>query len=117
MVKFRTTQSSSFGDREIDFLNDYVYLGTTFNYNGLFNKAICKQIIQARQAMYNLIAKAKKLYLPVDIQCELFDQLVTPILLYGSETWGLLLGKSTLKYSLEGSSKACSNSLRILRII
>ena len=41
--------------------------------------------------MYTLIAKAKKkqkkLYLPVDIQCELFDQLVTPILLYRSEIW------------------------------
>ena len=29
-----------------------------------------------------------KLDLPVDIQCELFDQLVMPISLYGSKVWG-----------------------------
>ena len=30
----------------------------------------------------------RKLHLPVDISLELFNQLVTPILLYGSEVWG-----------------------------
>ena len=38
--------------------------------------------------MFNLTCKARKLCLPLDIQCELFDQLVVPILLYGSEVWG-----------------------------
>ena len=38
--------------------------------------------------MYSLLTRARKLSLPVDIQCELFNQLVTPILLYGSEVWG-----------------------------
>jgi len=38
--------------------------------------------------MFSLIAKSQKLSLPVDIQLELFDQLVTPVLLYGSEVWG-----------------------------
>ena len=65
-------------------------MGTTSNYNGLFNKAIYKQITHC--VMYNLIAKTKKntkkLCLPVDIECELFNQLITPILLYGSEIWG-----------------------------
>ena len=51
----------SFGDSELDVVNDYVYLGTTFNYNGLFNKAICKQITQARRAMYSLIESEKTL--------------------------------------------------------
>ena len=55
------------------------YLGKT-NYNGLFNKSIDKQVNQARHAMFNLTAKARKLDLPVDIQCELFDKPVMPIL-------------------------------------
>ena len=60
-------------------------MGTTrsLSYNGLFTKAIDKPV--------NLTSKARKLDLPVDIyiQCELFDRLVMPILLYnGSETWG-----------------------------
>ena len=35
-----------------------------------------------------MLTKAKKLQLSVDIQCHLFDHLILPILLYGSEVWG-----------------------------
>lgn len=38
--------------------------------------------------MYSLKSKARKLNLPVDLQCDLFDAMVVPILLYGSEVWG-----------------------------
>ena len=51
-------------------------------------KAIAKQVSQARKAMFLLFKKASKLQLPVDIQCQLFDHMVLPILLYGSEIWG-----------------------------
>ena len=37
--------------------------------------------------MFSLVSKARKLDLPIDIQLELFDQLVIPILLYGCEVW------------------------------
>ncbi len=86
--KVRKHPQFKFGDDVLDVVDEYVYLGTTFNYNGLFKKAIKKQVNQARRAMYALLAKAKKLALPVDIQCELFNQIVTPILLYGCEIWG-----------------------------
>ena len=58
------------------------------NYNGNFNKTISRQINQARRAMYGILSKANKLELPIDLQIELFNQLVLPILLYGSEVWG-----------------------------
>ena len=35
--------------------------------------------------MFNLTTKARKLDLHVDMQCEMFDQLLMPIMLYGSE--------------------------------
>ena len=35
--------------------------------------------------MFSLLKKSKNL--PVDIQLDLFDKLVTPILSYGSEIW------------------------------
>ena len=41
-----------------------------------------------RKALYCMLAKARKLQLPIDIQCQLFDNLVLPVLLYGSEVWG-----------------------------
>ncbi len=67
---------------------DYTYLGTTFNYNGNFHKAITKQISQAKRALFSLIGKSRQLQLPVDIQSHLFDSCIVPILLYGSEVWG-----------------------------
>ena len=41
--KVRKYPVFTFGDDHIEVVSDYVYLGTTFNYNGQFKKAICKQ--------------------------------------------------------------------------
>jgi len=38
--------------------------------------------------MYSLLRKSKKLGLTMDLQLQLFDNLVTPIMLYGAEIWG-----------------------------
>ena len=77
-----------FGDLIIDIVDDYVYLGVKFNYNKSFKKTIAKQVNQARKAMFSMLSKAKMLNLPTDVICELFNQTVTPVLLYGSEVWG-----------------------------
>ena len=86
--KVRKYPKFKFGDEYLDVVDDYVYLGTTINYNGKFNKAINKQVNQAKRAMFALITKSRRLCLPVDIQCDLFEKTVVPILLYGSEVWG-----------------------------
>ena len=38
--------------------------------------------------MFSLLSKARKLQLPLDLQCHLFDTCVIPVLLYGCEVWG-----------------------------
>ena len=43
---------------------------------------------QARKAMFSMVIKARKLFLPPDLQLHLFDSMITPIVLYGSEVWG-----------------------------
>ncbi len=43
---------------------------------------------QATRAMYSIIGKARKFDLPVDIQIELFNAMVLPVLAYGSELCG-----------------------------
>jgi predicted DNA-binding protein YlxM (UPF0122 family) len=87
--KVRKYPDFKLGDSLINVVDDYTYLGTTFNYNGRFCKAISKQVNQATRAMFALNTKAKKLSLPVDIQLELFECTLVPILLYGCEIWGL----------------------------
>jgi sialic acid synthase SpsE len=68
----------------------------------VFNNALEALRNQADRAMFALIGKCKKLCLPVDIQLQLFDALVKPILLYGSEVWGyeniILLERLQLKF-------------------
>ena len=58
------------------------------NYNGTFNKAIQKRIQQATKAMYSLLTKARRLCLPVDIVCDVFEKTVIPVLTYACEIWG-----------------------------
>ena len=72
----------------VEVASDYVYLGITINYNNKFEKAIRKQLDQGRKAQFSLLIKANKLELPIDIQCNLFEKLVFPIMLYGCEIWG-----------------------------
>ena len=38
--------------------------------------------------MFSLITKSRRLDVPIDITLDLFDKLVLPILMYGSEVWG-----------------------------
>ena len=78
----------NYGDSIIEVVNDYVYLGVTINYDNKFAKAIRKQLDQGRRAQFALLVKARKLDLPIDVQCILFDKTVIPVLLYGSEVWG-----------------------------
>ena len=47
-----------------------------------------KQVDQGNRALFCMLLKYRKLNLPVDIQVELFDQLVVPIVTYGCEVWG-----------------------------
>ena len=80
--KVRRYPDFVFGTEKLDVVDEYAYLGVKFNYNGNYRKMIAKQITQARKALYCMLTKARKLQLPIDIQCQLFDHLVLPILLY-----------------------------------
>ena len=62
-------------------ISEYIYLGTTINYNGSFHKAIEKQISQGRHAFYSLTAMARRLHFPIDLQIKLFRKFFLPILL------------------------------------
>jgi hypothetical protein len=72
----------------LDVVDSFKYLGITFNYNNNFK--LCKTTLlnQSSKAMYSLLCKARKLNLPIDLQLELFDYLVLPVLNYGCEIWG-----------------------------
>ena len=43
---------------------------------------------QGTRALYSLLKKVKRLYLPIDMQIEIFNLTVKPVLLYGCEILG-----------------------------
>lgn len=86
--KVKSYPEFKFGVDTVAVVDDYVYLGVTFNYNGLWHKAIRKQVLQASRALFALNTKVMILDLPIDLHIELYYKVVVPILLYGSEVWG-----------------------------
>ena len=86
--RVRNKPNIKFGTSDIEVVNEYVYLATTFSSNGSMRAAVLKQIAQARRAMFKLRAIAVSLNLPVTTQCELYDRMVGPVLTYGCEVWG-----------------------------
>ena len=73
---------------KIELVDSYVYLGTTIKFNGKFQEAKKKQLLQAKRALAAVISQKEKLQLPLDIFFNLFDTMVLPILLYNCEVWG-----------------------------
>ena len=85
--KIKKIPCLKYRDKNIDVVFGFEYLGQYFNYNNRFNVSQKHQYDKASRAMFSLLKKSKKLMLPLDVQIELFDRLITPILLYGCEVW------------------------------
>ena len=86
--KVRNFPMFKYGNSTIEVVSEYVYLGVTMMYSNKYAKAMQKQMDQARKAQFLLLINTRKLCLRIDIQCDMFEKVVSPILLYGSEVWG-----------------------------
>ena len=75
-------------NNELEIAESYKYLGIYLSRTGTFAKAKKHIAEQANKALFSLLKKIRSLSLPYDIQIDLFDKLVKPILLYGCEIWG-----------------------------
>ena len=86
--KVRRFTTFKYGCDIIEVVHEYVYLGVKMNFNNTFAKDMKKQFDQARRTELSLLFKARNLDLPIDIQTKLFESIICPRLLYGSEVWG-----------------------------
>ena len=106
-----------FNGERIDIVDSYIYLGVEFSKNGKFYKERKRASNQAQKAMFALLKKCRTHNIPIDLQLQLFDTAVVPVLLYGSEVWGFEDNKiiesvhmKFLKYVL-GVKKSTPNSI------
>ena len=72
----------------LEIVTCYKYLGLLFCNNGNFYRSNVQLKDQAEKAMFSLLNKSNELGLPIDVQLELFDKTVLPVMLYGCEIWG-----------------------------
>jgi hypothetical protein len=74
--------------KSVDIVDSFKYLGVIFNFNGKFD--LCQKNLreQGCKAMFALLSRCNTLNLPIDLQLDLFDKMVVPILTYGGEIWG-----------------------------
>ena len=77
-----------YNNQIVENVKEFKYLGVVFSRTGSFSKTKKHLCEQAQKAMYGIIRKIRQFKLPVDCQLDLFDKVVVPVLLYGSEVWG-----------------------------
>ena len=73
----------------IEIVNEFCYLGIKFHYTGNMSHVIKTLYEQALKAYNHLLSIFSRVHVDVKTKLTLFDALVVPILLYGSEVWGI----------------------------
>ena len=79
----------TYKDNIIEDVEKYKYLGIFFGRSGSCASAKKHIAEQANKALFALMKKSRHLDLPIDIQIDLFNKTIKPILLYGCELWGV----------------------------
>lgn len=77
-----------FKGNEIEIVNEYKYLGIYLARTASYFKTKKHIADQANVALFSLLRKIRHLNLPIDLQIDLFNKTIKPILLYGCELWG-----------------------------
>ena len=93
-----------------EIVNTYSYLGVIFKYNGTFSRNKEIQIVeQAEKTLYCVYKLIRKEALPLYIQLLIFDSMIEPVLIYGSEVWWY----ENLKFIEQIHLKFCKRVLQV----
>ena len=100
--RLKDTLAFFYDNKSIEIVKNFKYLGVIFSRGCSFQMQIKHNCEQAKKAMFVLLRKIRSLNLSVDLQIDLFDRMIKPILLYGCEVWGYsntaLLERVQLKF-------------------
>ena len=78
-----------YNNEDLEIVDAFCYLGVKLYYTGNLEMTTKTLSVQAARAANNLLALFKRLSFDVKTKLALFDSLVTPIILYGAEVWGI----------------------------
>ena len=75
-------------NKRVDAVDHFTYLGVTFSYTGSFNHAIKDMTTKAMKASFKISATLKSRdVLDSELYTKLFDAMVKPVALYGTQIW------------------------------
>ena len=83
-----TNINFKYGDKELEIVKDFLYLGIKFSRSGSFRNAKKKLANRGTKAMYEVLKRGRLHNLSIQCQLELFDSMIKPIILYWCEIWG-----------------------------
>ena len=101
--KGRPKQNLNFvlSNSHIEIVDHFKYLGIIFARDWSFAKTLKNNTEQAIKAMAVLRRKFKSLNLTIDLQIDLFNKMIMPVLLYGYEMWGYCNTKQIERVQLQ----------------
>ena len=99
-------------DNSVEVVNQFNYLGCMFTSGSGSHEEIIRRIALAGSALNNLSEVWKQKRLSNRLKARLFNSLVVPILLYGSETWIILEADAS---RLKGFYMQCQRRLLNIR--
>ena len=92
-------------DQILDNTNEYKYLGLTINKKGNFSPTLEDLSCKAKRAIYSIKSKINIRFISIRTLLKLFDSLISPILLYGSELWEPYLNQGDEKWDQNSIEK------------
>ena len=93
----------------IEIVDNFTYLGVRFTHTGNLSNAVKTLSDQALRAYYNLLSLFDNVEIDIRTKLKLFDTMIVPILLYGSEVWGVYNFKEVDKLHI----RFCKNLLGV----
>ena len=86
--KYSGNVNFTLNNKVLDIVDNFEYLGVTFSRTGTLKKCRDDRYKKAQRAMFSLLKNIRLKQLPIDVQLQLYDSVVLPVLLYGCEIWG-----------------------------
>jgi len=105
----RQNEKWTFGEENLETVNDFNYLGTVFHYTGNF--AVNQEYLSGKglKALNTLFSRVKNYNLNAKTICQLFDAFVGATLNYSCEIWGMTKSKEIERIHL----KFCKQLLHV----
>ena len=83
------TEKMKIGDKILEWVNSYKYLGIEIHADGDFNSTTKNLCVRGWKATFKIKSACKNIDVNPELKLRFFDSLVKPIISYSSEIWGL----------------------------